>query len=250
MKIMNVCLLALLAFIGFVSANLSAVIVDPLLNVVMLDSLLNARAALPLSYPIYVVTKEEFWPVLDFLKSLNIHVKKEVVVPATYNGYSDLLTSCSFWKTFDSPFILVFQADSRFCSGSPHSVEYFMNMNLDWIGAPWHPMIDWNPLRELGSLVGNGGFSLRSKPAMLKCCGPPRYHFEDGHFVKCLRELGGRLASVKVAEEFSVENYFNSSTHPFGVHKAYKYGYGNHTKLRVVCQEFVALEMWHHRKFI
>lgn len=231
-------------------SRLSAVIIDPHPNAAFLDAVLNARSALPIAYPIHVITNSVYWSVFDSLFHLNVHVKKDFAVPLTFVAYSNLLADCDFWRSFQSLNILVFQADSRFCARSARSIDYFLELDVDWVGAPWGAEMQWRPLASAGSLVGNGGFSLRSRSAMLSCCGTLSQANEDVHYVQCLVRKQLKIASVPQAEEFAFESYMPQSTLvPLGVHKAYDHAM-NHTALRELCPEYKSLELWHTRKLI
>ena len=73
-----------------------------------------------------------------------------------------LLTDANFWKQIPGEKILFFQTDSIMCSNSPHKITDYLQ--YDYIGAPWNPA--WYPFNKT-YLVGNGGFSLRSRSKIL-----------------------------------------------------------------------------------
>tara|TARA_B100000886_G_scaffold287565_1_gene212281 strand:+ start:619 stop:3558 length:2940 start_codon:yes stop_codon:yes gene_type:complete len=75
------------------------------------------------------------------------------------SSYSALLGTKSFWNHFRGEKLLIYQEDTMLFH---NNIEPFLQ--YDYIGAPWPLNQDDN---NLG--VGNGGFSLRSKSAMLKC---------------------------------------------------------------------------------
>ena len=71
--------------------------------------------------------------------------------------YCDLLTSEKFWNYFQGEHILLYQEDSILFHGN---IDPFLK--YDYIGAPWFKKQDDNSHH-----VGNGGFSLRTKSAMI-----------------------------------------------------------------------------------
>ena len=100
--------------------NLSGFIVEPKLSVSLLDSLLNARNSLQ-NAPIYLVTHKRnynFFQQPIWRGLLNVHLLKQFPAPTSKQGYSTLMTSCKLWNSLNSTYVIVFQADSRFCSTS------------------------------------------------------------------------------------------------------------------------------------
>lgn len=124
---------------------------------------------------------------------------------ATYNN---LLTSKLFWEAIPYEKALIFQHDSwmlRGCLGG--------FLEWDYVGSPW----------KFKPYVGNGGFSIRSKEAMLKTIEKVKYNQaingnEDVYFCN---NLVGRLAPLEVAEKFCVESIYKLGT--FAYHAIEKY---------------------------
>lgn len=75
------------------------------------------------------------------------------------NTYNNIMLSPEFWHLLCGEKILVYQQDVDINHGG---IDEFLH--YDYIGAPWPEHQDDN---NLG--VGNGGFSLRTKQAMLEC---------------------------------------------------------------------------------
>lgn len=106
-------------------------------------------------------------------EGLDITVYKQVEVKANFisfeadyfksvEKYSLLLNLSLFYKPFlDYQYILIYQLDAYVFSDQ---LDYWMDKQYDYIGAPW---INASWIKELGWLgkwvypVGNGGFSLR-----------------------------------------------------------------------------------------
>merc|ERR1719362_1956964 len=76
--------------------------------------------------------------------------------------YTHLLESPRFWNLLRCNRVLIFQSDTVFCRGSPVSINEFAE--FPYIGGQ-SPGMDGGH----GRIHMNGGFSLRSRPAMLEC---------------------------------------------------------------------------------
>lgn len=124
--------------------------------------------------------------------------------------YNHLLTSLDFWE-FEDDKVLIFQADSMLLR---EGIEEFYG--YDFIGAP---------IKNISFPAMNGGLSLRSQSAMIKCINhrpwDPSLGNEDIYFCYTLLELGGKLPSKEIASEFSVETIFNLGS--VGIHAISKY---------------------------
>ena len=74
-------------------------------------------------------------------------------------SYSKLLCRKNFYETFSFyDYIQIIQTD---CWIFEDKIDYFINLGLDYIGAPWmEGGFDGNPKEKLWK-TGNGGFSLR-----------------------------------------------------------------------------------------
>lgn len=219
------------------SQRLTAMIIEPQLSLTLVDSLLNARAHLKHEYPIVLLTLQQNWPFFEqpMWRSLNVRLLRNESVPATRDQYSALLMGCQFWNHFDSEFVLIFQSDSRFCTGSPHSIEQFMMLHLPYLGAPW---------RNNGG-VGNGGFSLRLQTATRDACNDSaRPQHEDNYFYEYFKMHAERWPNAPraTAEKFASETYYppTQTGAPLAIHKAYVYQKDG--RLRQVCPEFDLLQ--------
>ena len=111
----------------------------------------------------------------------------------TLPRYNELLTSARFWEGLEGEHLLLHQEDSFIFRSS--DLEPFLA--YDYVGAPWR-----------NGRVGNGGFSLRRRSAMLRLCraSAPTRHAEDLHFDQLLRAHGARVAPLEVARQFAMEN--------------------------------------------
>jgi len=104
-------------------------------------------------------------------------------------------------------FVLIIQADGWLVNPLAWTEDFF---NYDFIGAPW-----------ANGLVGNGGFSLRSRHCLntAKTLIQNGFHCEDLTICKRRREemigAGVCFAPVSLAEKFSTESEY---TGQFGFH--------------------------------
>jgi hypothetical protein len=151
----------------------------------------------------------------------------------TPSQYSELLTTRSFWEKINGETILIHQEDSYIFH---NMIDPFLK--YDYVGAPW-------PEAQNDNLygVGNGGFSLRNKNAMLKVIDTVNPHElqinshtlkyikntkstflpEDVYFSKSLIDYNiGTVANRKIATEFSQETQL--SKNPLGGHNFYLAG--------------------------
>ena len=156
-----------------------------------------------------------------------IRIKKYPYKNLSVNQYSLLLSSKEFWQDLTGEKILIYQDDSCIFKSN---IDDFLD--FDYIGAPWPKHQNDNSL-----LVGNGGFSLRSRDVMIKVIDtisimnatynsstleymknaniqvPP----EDVYFSKNIIELQlGKVADYNTANKFSVETQFSAD--PFAGH--------------------------------
>ena len=157
----------------------------------------------------------------------NIRVLELDMKELSPSSYSELLTRSTFWEMFEGEHILVHQEDAWIFHGE---IDQFLV--YDYVGAPWPIGQDDN-----SKGVGNGGFSLRSRSAMLRCLerqdpatlqlgastrgymqsANMTYIPEDVYFSKTMIDLGiGRVADRATALAFSQETEY--STNSLGGH--------------------------------
>jgi len=132
--------------------------------------------------------------------------------------YSRLLLSPGFWGMLRCDRVLTFQSDTVFCRGSQVSIAEFQQYS--YVGGET-PGIDRGP----GRIHMNGGFALRSRPAMLQCIKEEvntdvlrsGLTLEDGIYSGC-RSL--KQPPMELVERFAVDNGNKlPSAAPLGVHK-------------------------------
>jgi hypothetical protein len=130
----------------------------------------------------------------------------------TIRGYNDLLVSRSFNAQIPTETFLIFQTDSMICPKYRGRIYEYIG-RYDYVGAPWYN----NGQPE----IGNGGFSLRRRSAMLDIIS--WYHYngenEDIYFALGCADGIHRLPSIDKAHAFAIEMI--NTRQAFGVHKAW-----------------------------
>ena len=141
--------------------------------------------------------------------------------------YSNVLTSPEFWQLVTTPKVLLAQTDSWICNGAHEHLKDFLQ--YDYVGSPWFALKSSKihaacPKKQ----VGNGGFSLRDREAMLRITKAfqPDGLLEDVWFCSHLQD-SDKLPSEEVAIHFARETFKkeekNQRTGPtmprVGVHK-------------------------------
>lgn len=129
----------------------------------------------------------------------------------TSRSYSEFVASREFLAEIPTETFLIAQTDSMINPKHKHLLDKFLQ--YDYVGAPW----PWDHLE-----VGNGGFSLRKKSAMLRILdrvGPLQGDYEDQYFATAAKPLKLKIPSREQAREFAVEQIFSPVF--FGVHRAW-----------------------------
>lgn len=146
--------------------------------------------------------------------------------------YNTIMLDIDFWKQFSAMYkkVLIFQTDTMIFK---YGLEQYMK--YDYIGSPWP--LDF----DLAKGVGNGGFSLRTIQAMIKCLEKkdkikiPPYknseenlktfngiHPEDVFYSFGMPQLKYKIAPPNIASYFANEStQFN--LHTLGSHQLYKF---------------------------
>ena len=161
----------------------------------------------------------------EFIKNIVNKIDRDVQIiklnydNLTQNEYSDLLREKQFWNMFAGEKILIHQEDS--CIFKSNINDFF---KWDYIGAAWNNAYEINK-----HSVGNGGFSLRSKNIMLKCCEFNLMDIdipdtvlkymtknaltnipEDVYFTSIMEKYSiGEISDINSANLFSSESFYN-----------------------------------------
>jgi hypothetical protein len=109
-------------------------------------------------------------------------------------------------KNVDTEFALFMQTDGFICNPTKFKNNFF---NYDYIGAPW-PKNLFKTLSPHNELVGNGGFSLRSKKLLDLCENIPEVIFNEDitichNYRKQFEVNRCNFAPYEVAKNFSIE---------------------------------------------
>lgn len=151
---------------------------------------------------------------VKLLSSLDYDISSIFKIPPIQNirDYSKFIVK-ELYKYIDTDYVLIIQWDGFVLNAFSWTVTFF---EYDYIGAPWRHNDNF--------VVGNGGFSLRSK-RLLKFIALDEsidlFHPED--FIICkkyrryLEQHGFRFAPENIAREFSVES--ESWDGQFGFHQ-------------------------------
>ena len=140
----------------------------------------------------------------------------------TKEEYSAYMMSTEFLYRVPTDIFLIFQTDSMICPNFKNTIEQFLK--YDYVGAPWKE-IPKDYMRE-GSLVGNGGLSLRRKTKMLEilenCPISPPNIPEDVYFASSCPAVRIHKPPVSIAKEFSIEMLYSPKS--WGIHRAWYEG--------------------------
>ncbi|MBK6637706.1 MAG: hypothetical protein IPH08_06725 [Rhodocyclaceae bacterium] len=149
-------------------------------------------------------------------------------------AYSEFVLKC-LWPFIATDFALTVHWDGFVVNPEQWSEKF---LEFDYVGAPWCPDGDIAGLTQVQSaagaiaheyLVGNGGFSLRSRELINLCSNPylrrhPELPFGTAEDVvicriyrKQLEQKGLRFAPIELAKQFSYETGVLSER-PFGFH--------------------------------
>ena len=175
------------------------------------------------------------------------------VATMTEYDYNVLLKTPSFWRSMDADRCLIFQTDGLLLRPIPPWL-----FTYDWVGAPWTPGNDAYkglnedkvaiPPLDRAVRVGNGGFSLRSVPAMERVCmehaaeSKPAEQ-EDVFLVRNLHRHGYHIADLKTAATFALEvpipEYVVDPSKLVAIHQAWYFVRPQVLKqlLKIICSE-------------
>ncbi|CAF3571361.1 unnamed protein product [Rotaria sp. Silwood1] len=199
----------------------------------------NVNYHIPITWPIQIfhgITNENFIrnSTLSSLISsgkIILTLMKEIYDRSRTNI---LFTDAKFWKKVRGEKILLFQIDSIMCSNSPHKIIDYLQ--YDYVGAPWD--ISWYT-DDRKYLVGNGGFSLRTRRKILELIALIPYDRrkpEDVWYAQNLHRVNASIAPVHIAKTFSVESIYYER--PVGIHR-FSWNCNFRRKISETCPESV-----------
>jgi len=139
-----------------------------------------------------------------------------------HHEYTRLMLSPGFWKLLHCDRVLIFQSDTVFCRASAVKIEEFAA--FPYIGGHT-PGITGKP----GRIHMNGGFSLRSRAAMLQCIEHvTQEHLQNGGLGE--DEIYSQCPHLKqppleLVDRFAIDNAMKvPQSVPLGVHKPWGLG--------------------------
>ncbi len=163
----------------------------------------------------------EFGDAILFSDTLVTGPFRHVPIP-TFANVTDYSHFClrRLAEFIETPYALVVQWDGYVLNPDAWANAF---RKYDYIGGAWHGL-GFPPDR----MVGNGGFSLRSKKLLKATASLPRGadHLEDRvichiHRETLERQFGIRYAPVKIADRFAYEYEEPGDPLPFGFHGVY-----------------------------
>jgi len=138
----------------------------------------------------------------------------------TKERYSDYMMSTDFLYKIPTEVFLIFQSDSMICPEFKDTIDKFID--YDYVGAPWPADRFPGKYNKNGSLVGNGGLSLRRKTKMIEIlekCEADADVPEDVYFAIPCKAVHINKPTEAVAAEFSMEMTYSPKS--WGVHRAW-----------------------------
>eukprot|EP00584_Thalassiosira_punctigera_P006120 CAMPEP_0172543126 /NCGR_PEP_ID=MMETSP1067-20121228/13596_1 /TAXON_ID=265564 ORGANISM="Thalassiosira punctigera, Strain Tpunct2005C2" /NCGR_SAMPLE_ID=MMETSP1067 /ASSEMBLY_ACC=CAM_ASM_000444 /LENGTH=310 /DNA_ID=CAMNT_0013329481 /DNA_START=297 /DNA_END=1226 /DNA_ORIENTATION=- len=175
------------------------------------------------------------WDSLDGTKAFVRQKNKKAAVRKRSEKISNIMMDPKLWQSLRFEKVLVIQTDSVMCHGGLDSY-----LRYDYIGAPWTDK--WKD-----TIVGNGGFSLRTRNVMLHCAvnyglgGNIRKWNEDVFFSQCVDENATTfLGTFEDAKSFVMENVYNAKA--LAYHKPLMPGGRTDDLVREMCEYCPASE--------
>lgn len=197
----------------------TAILIEPRKHKAVQFVLRNLLENLPTTWAIWFVHGATAGPWAQQIRNSFRAVDQERIclVPAptdTFSSqgeYSTYVASREFIESIPTEQFLIVQTDSMINPAQKHKLWQFLQ--YDYVGAPW----PWANIQ-----VGNGGFSLRRKAALLKVIdhlGPLKTDLEDQYFAFGMLATKAFVPTKEVAREFAVEQLFHPA--PFAVHNVW-----------------------------
>ena len=152
---------------------------------------------------------------LDEEQQKRILFRNTEVANFTFDTYIEFVTSIDFYTSLPTEILLFIQTDSMIVPRNKNIVYEFLE--YDYVGAPWSGDTH-NPDSSDG--VGNGGFSLRRRSAMIQLLEEHPYIYHTGGEDLHISKYAKNKPSLMTALRFSTESLLWES---FGLHAPWKY---------------------------
>jgi hypothetical protein len=130
--------------------------------------------------------------------------------------YSEVLSTPSvIYDYIDTEYFLIFQTDSLIIKKNKDKMNAFLEMNIDYVGAPWL-RTEYSPTKER-DFIGNGGFSLRKTSTMKKIIelhpyDPNGVWYEDLYFTTPFPDIQIKKPTYSMAKQFCVDEVYDDSS--------------------------------------
>lgn len=198
--------------------------------------ILNNNAKYLTAWDVYFVSPQGITPQFNSYKTVHFNDKYFKNV----GSYSSWLKTRSLYEAFNTyEYLLILQTDAILCNGD---LERWLNLNIDYIGAPWHNSLIFNnssipnlPYGKVALNIGNGGLSLRNCNGFVNAIKRNQElisnlpYNEDAVFaIIALIDNDFKIGKHSDACNFSLElkareTFSLTKKLPFGFHALYKY---------------------------
>eukprot|EP00667_Euglena_gracilis_P013224 EG_transcript_13649 len=173
------------------------------------------HASLSCSSPLapHIKNGKVSFQVVDYLAQRN--------EPLDHKSYQFILRASSFWGSFPTDFVVLYERDSILCANPTLPWSHFLNVmkasSIAHLGAPWHPKFGFNPP------CCNGGLSVINRPLLTSILrkAPERGHSWDKYVawaVKHAKHPKATIPPATLSMKFSVETMYPGGYTPVGVH--------------------------------
>lgn len=164
-------------------------------------------------------------------KSIDIQIIELDCNNFTFEEYNNFMKSKKLWESMNSKYTLVFQADTYIFNTAPYTIDFFMEMDLSYIGG--NMSYNWKELKfnNLNPTYKNfnGGLSLRKNKDMITIIDtfPPtnsdgnykilESYGEDAYFTIGAYKLGLKVGDTAICQHFCIHCIIKDQC--FGIHK-------------------------------
>ena len=208
-----------------ISYKYTAVIIEPRQHKALEFVLKNALTNLDESWKILLFhgTQNESYSqeIKTKLSSGRLFLHRLEVENLNQVTYSELLATKSvLYDHIDTEYFLVFQTDSMIFKEYKDLIYNFINMDIDYVGAPWLESA-YIPTK-VRQFIGNGGMSLRKTETMKKIIENHTWNskhewHEDLFFTKPYPDVPCVKPPYEMAKLFCVDEVFSPIS--FGAHR-------------------------------
>lgn len=229
--------------------SVTAIIIDPKLDELLVHSLEHFVVMLPREVRVHWLTDHELGAdertrlrasdVLGPALQAGKLVTRKVDYKLTRAEYNEQLRQPAFWEALlptEQGHVLLFERDAVLCPGAATKLSNFTQ--FDFVGAPWRPSVPWCHGRRLGAerCCCNSGLSLSQPRKVAQLLRRARQHPHHNRFHPVNVDMfvleyaadmpAFRKAPASSAQRFAVETVWDGRAVPLGVHKPW-FGWGH-----------------------